>query len=121
MPINTVVPENGAISGRTATNKAIRSQFAESISKLQFASLWRGPGTLVKGPPRIDAQGPWTEGPGKNIQGQLGNNTFAAIRIANTLQDVDVAGQATVLQAAQNALNASCADGNWREITGTVP
>ena len=119
MPMQTVV--DGPISRWTGTSKELRNQFAESVAQLQFADLWRDPGNIVLGPPRIDVQGPWTDGPGNNIQGQVGNQSCAALRIANSLADVMAAHRVQVLQAAQAALNASCRDGQWRNLIGTIP
>lgn len=123
MPITVTpaLPFNGI-----PVNNTIANLFADSVAKLDFAGLFRGPGTIVKGAVRIDVQGPWTDGNhnriGNNIQAQYGGGTVAAIRIADTLgAAVGAVNQLAVVQQAQAALTASFQTSTWQNVTGTSP
>jgi hypothetical protein len=125
MPINTVA--NGNVSGWYQTNAKMQRELGEAVAQLQFADLFRGPGTIAEeGRTRVDVQGQWT-GPGRvrigaNIQAQVSGMSIAGLKIADSLgAAVGAIEQAAVLTAAQLALNASGADGIWREVTGTSP
>jgi hypothetical protein len=121
MPIATAVAGN--IKGWPGTNGAIRAELAQATTQLQFADLFRGPGEIAhSGNVRIDVQGPWTAGPGNNIQAQIGGISIAALRIAFSLgAAAGPLAQGAVVQAAQEALNAGGRDGSWRNMTGTSP
>lgn len=120
MPILTV-PDGPAVL--MPTTRQIRDDLDDAIDDLDFADLWRGPGTIAQaGVVRIDIQGPWTAGPGQNIQAQVGRNSIAAIRVGVTLAAaVGAANQAAVVTAVGNALRQSMGGGVWVEVTGTQP
>lgn len=125
MPIDTV--EGDQFSGTTPSGRMVKD-LKGAIALLQFADLFRGSGTITKfGKVRIDVQGPWSKPGGRgrlgaNIQAQVGNETIAAIRVADTLGGARGATyELAVVEAVQDALRDSAQDGNWRNITGTSP
>lgn len=120
MPIVTApagVANLDEVNGRT------RKDLADAMSELTFANLWRTPRTIAQsGSVRIDIQGPWSAGPGQNIQAQAGNGSVAAIRVASTLEAaLGNANQAAVVAAVGSALTASMNSGFWQNVTGTSP
>jgi hypothetical protein len=121
VPIATAV--GSAMRGWRQPNRATRTDLAGAVAELQFADLFRGSGTIAEeGSVRIDVQGPWTQGPGKNIQAQVGSTSIAGLLIANTLGTAAGAvNQNAVLGAARTALIASAGDGSFRQVTGTQP
>jgi hypothetical protein len=120
MPIATVA---AGPANLIQTNAAMRAELAAAAALLQFAALFGAPGTIaVSGVVRIDIQGPWSAGPGRNIQAQVANSSIAAIRLADTLgAAVGAVNQAAVVAAAQAALLASENTGQWQNVTGTSP
>lgn len=122
--VPVAVAVGGPFPNPANANKKILEQLADAVAELEFADLFRGPGTIAKaGSVRIDVQGPWSAGPGNNIQAQVENaGTIAAILIAHTLGEAQGAvNQNTVLEAARAAIIASGNDRNWRTLTGTEP
>jgi hypothetical protein len=122
--VPVAVAVGGPFPNPAKTNKKILEQLDDAVAELEFADLFRGPGTIAEaGIVRIDVQGPLKAGNGNNIQAQVGNaGTIAAILIAHSLGAAQgVVNQNTVLEAAQNAIIASGNDGNWCTLTGTEP
>lgn len=120
MPIVTAPAGRARLS---PTNGQLRRDLAAAIAQLTFDELWRDPQTIAEsGSVRIDIQGPWSAGPGQNIQAQVGGSSIAAMRLANTLAAaVGAAHQGAVVAAVGNALTLSENSGFWQNVTGTSP
>lgn len=121
MPITIARGEK--MRNRTAPNKRQIRDMDSALELAQYADLWRQRTTISQyGVVRIDNQGPWSAGPGQNIQAQMGNTSIAGVLLANTLGNaVNPIDQAAVVAAVRQAMDQSAQDGYFYEVTGTVP
>lgn len=113
---------NNPIRGLAGLNPGRRDDCQDVISKLTFADLGRGPGTLhTSGVARVDVQGRTATG-GVNLQVQIGTETAAAALVAATvLQISDSANQRGGANGAISVLNQSLDTGTVWTLTGTLP
>ena len=123
-----IVTKVDKIAGWPNPNNKLQRDFAESVDQLmsKYTDLWRTGKTnrtIVTGPPRIDYQGPWTEGPGVNIGGQDGDKSIATVKLASSIDDLvgeEKLQKGRVLSTLKVALIRSCRDGYGRTITSTL-
>jgi len=125
MPITLVV--TGPINNHHAPNAAQRDATQDVIATLQYADLWRGPGTLRQNAiMRIDMQGN-IPGPPlmKNLQVQVnglnGASTVAHANVSTTIQSNDPGNQRGALKKVISALNQSLDTNQSYVVGGTNP
>ena len=112
------VQNTGKTKGLSPSNKALRTSLREACAEIQFQDLWRGQGTIAKcDNVRVDVQDPWSEG-GWNIQAQVGNFSFAAIYLSDSLEGAGLMAQQGVVNAVGQALANSATSQTWSSVTG---
>lgn len=125
MPITRT--QGGPIPNFYNPNNGQRESSRNVIAQLEYADLWRGPGTLRDNKVmRVDMQG---HIPGPPIQyniqvqvdGIFGNSTVAHAIVSSTIQTDDPANQRGSLRAVIAALNESLDTGRTYTVAGTSP
>lgn len=125
MPIT--ITAGNLIPNRPPFNPAVRDEAQRLIDSLEYADLWRGPGTRLRNGNgvRIDMQG-HIPGPHVlyNIQVQTnGQNsrTIAHANVSDSIQTDDPANQKGATGKVVKALRDSLEDGHSYTVEGSIP
>lgn len=111
-----------AMRNWTRPNKTMISEMNGALALVQYANIWRNKKIAQYEDVRIDNQGPWSKGPGVNIQAQTDKASIAGVLLADSLGNAaNPIDQAAVVNALQQAMRQSSGDGYFYEVTGTVP
>ena len=126
MPVT--ITQGNPIPGFPANLNANQRNAAHNlIAQLQFADLWRGPGTLhTSGNMRIDMQGVIPaagQTPAQqNIQVQTGNLTIAHANVSHSMGNItNPENQLGAVRRVISALEQSLDTGHSFTVTGTIP
>ncbi|MEJ2856257.1 MULTISPECIES: hypothetical protein [unclassified Saccharothrix] len=121
MPIT--IARGAQMRGWELPKRRLVDDMDSALAEVLYANLWRQGKTIAEyGKVRIDNQGPWTQGPGQNIQAQTGNDSIAGVLLANTLGNAgNPIDQGAVVDAVRRAMSQSVQDGYFYQVTGTVP
>lgn len=125
MPINII--QGGPIPNYHAPTNTQRDSSQDVIAQLDYADIWRGPGTLHDdGVMRLDMQGiipgpPQMQNLQVQVDGLQGNSTVAHANVSVSIQTNDPINQVGAKNKVISALNQSLDSGHSYTVTGAIP